>query len=578
MALNNTYTRQVRANPTAKNATQHYVEEYDATAELANNLTKFGTQVADVYAKADYEAAKRDMKEDYTNRALEQKNALNEANAIAEPRMREAYYEKAMDKINKKYGQNIDSRFTKEYQSMTALDDKEAILNLRFKQTQDLQRENRLRAARERDKAAEMAASANPAYAAEIDKRVRNDLNGMLNDGSISRYEYNVALEDYNKKRTAASINNFLDSSPEDWGDDEVNAALDAITANVSDEKEKQQLKDFAKAKIQGLRKQKEYLDTFNQLHSEYDLLNQSATNNLSIAEINRRMPKGASKEYKSLIKSLNGYGKLIQPDETEKVMIKENLYDEIAQITSNTEATPEDYAKLQNKVYSALSVKAMSVAEGKKVLDQIIMPLNDTWGRQIDKLSTDNFGWFTGDLGMSEIKEYLENNGWLKNTKQIAKRNKKGKSLSAELKKDATNNARISVKAYQLYNNNLLMAAQANGLGSIADVVALEDGSQKRAIFKNAQDTTIRQMANDRFGFLSGMPEQQQPNKVLDGGTLYGNTSNIDNAKLGTPVSDTRYKGTAYDAASGKYGLVRTDGTIEEVSYEKYKQFGGQK
>lgn len=578
MALNNTYTRQVRANPTAKNATQHYVEKYDATAELANNLTKFGTQVADVYAKADYEAAKRDMKEDYTNRALEQKNALNEANAIAEPRMREAYYEKAMDKINKKYGQNIDSRFTKEYQSMTALDDKEAILNLRFKQTQDLQRENRLRAARERDKAAEMAASANPAYAAEIDKRVRNDLNGMLNDGSISRYEYDVALEDYNKKRTAASVNNFLDSSPEDWGDDEVNAALDAITANVSDEKEKQQLKDFAKAKIQGLRKQKEYLDTFNQLHSEYDLLNQSATNNLSIAEINRRMPKGASKEYKSLIKSLNGYGKLIQPDETEKVMIKENLYDEIAQITSNTEAKPEDYAKLQNKVYGALSVKAMSVAEGKKVLDQIIMPLNDTWGRQIDKLSTDNFGWFTGDLGMSEVKEYLENNGWLKNTKQIAKRNKKGKSLSADLKKDAANNARISVKAYQLYNNNLLRAAQANGLNSVADVVALEDGAQKRALFKNAQDTTIRQMANDRFGFLSGMPEQQQPNKVLDGGNLYGNTSNIDNAKLGTPVSDTRYKGTAYDAASGKYGLVRTDGTIEEVSYEKYKQFGGQK
>ena len=578
MALNNTYTQQVRANPTAMNPTQHYVEKYDATAELAKNLTNFGTQVADVYAKADYEAAKRDMNEDYTNRALEQKNALNEANAIAEPRMRLAAYEKAMDKINKKYGKNIDSRFAKEYQTMTALDDKETILNLRFRQTQDLQRENRLRAARERDKAAEMAASANPAYAAEIDNRVRADLGGMLKDGSISRYEYDVALEDYNKKRTAASVNNFLDSSPEDWGDDEVNAALDAITANVSDEKEKQQLKDFAKAKIQGLRKQKEYLDTFNQLHSEYDLLNQSATNNLSIAEINRRMPKGASKEYKSLIKSLNGYGKLIQPDETEKMMIKENLYDEIAQITSNAEAKPEDYAKLQNKIYNALSVKAMSVAEGKKVLDQIIMPLNDIWGRQIDKLSTDNFGWFTSDLGMSEVKNYLENNGWLKNTKQIAKRNEKGKNLSADLKQDAVNNARISVKAYQLYNSNLLKAAQANGLNSVADVVALEDGAQKRALFKNAQDTTIRQMANDRFSFLSGMPEQQQPNKVLDGGNLYGNTNNIDNSRLGTPVSDTRYKDTAYDAARGKYGLVRADGTIEEVSYEKYKQFGGKK
>lgn len=566
------------ANPANLNPQQHYVKKYDATAELAGNLTKFGTQVADIYAKADYEAAERDMKEDYTNRALEQKNALNEANAIAEPRMREAAYNKAMGKINRKYGQNIDSRFSDRYKSMTALDDKEALLNLRFKQTQDLQRENRLSAARYRDKAAEQAASVNPAYAAEIDNRVRSDLDNMLANGSISQYEANIAWEDYTKKKTAASVNNFLDSSPEDWSDEQINGALDAITANVADENERKQLKEFATAKIQGLRKQKEYLDTFNQLHNEYDLLSQSATNNLSIAEINRRMPQGASKEYKSLINSLNGYGKLLQPDESKKVMIKENLYDEIAQITSNSEATPQDYAKLQNKVYGALSVKAMSVAEGKKVLDQIIMPLNDTWGRQIDKLSTDNFGWFTGDLGMSEVKSYLENNGWLKNTKQIAKRTKKGKNLSDDLKKDATNNARISIKAYQLYNNNLLRAAQANGLNSVADVVALEDGAQKRALFKNAQDTTIRQMANDRFGFLSGMPEEQQPNKVLDGGALVGNTNNINNARLGTPVSDTRYKGTAYDAASGKYGLVRADGTIEEVSYEKYKQFGGQK
>ena len=578
MALENTYTRNVRANPTALNPQQHYVQKYDGTAELMNNLTKFGTQVADVYAKADYEAAKRDMKEDYTNRALEQKNALNEANAIAEPRMREDAYNKAMEKIDRKYGQNIDSRFADEYKSMTALDDKEALLNLRFKKTQDLQRENRLSAARYRDKAAEQAASANPAYAAEIDRRVKSDLDIMLADGSISRYEYGVALEDYNKKKTAASVNNFLDSSPEDWNDEQISAALDTITANVADENERKQLKDFATTKIGALRKQKEYLDTFNQLHSEYDLLSESTNNNLSIAEINRRMPQGATKEYKSLIKALNGYSKLIQPDESEKMMIKQNLYDEIAEITSNGEATPQDYAKLQSKVYNALSVKAMTVSEGKKVLDQIIMPLNDSWGRQIDKLSTDNLGWFTGDLGMSEVKAFLENNGWLKNVKQIEKRTKKGKNLSKELKADALNNARLSVRAYQLYNNNLLKAAQANGLNGVADVVALEDGMQERALFHVAQDMTTRQLGQDRFSALSGMPEDKQPNKVLDGGDLVGNTDNVNNARLGTPVTDTRYKGTAYDAESGKYGLVRADGTIEEVSYDRYKQFGGQK
>ncbi len=116
MALNNTYTRQVAANPTAKNPTQHYVEKYDAGAELMQNLTNFGNQVLDVYAKADYEAAKRDMKEDYTNRQLEAKDELRKANAIAEPREREAYFNEAMKKINKKYGKNIDSRFASEYQ------------------------------------------------------------------------------------------------------------------------------------------------------------------------------------------------------------------------------------------------------------------------------------------------------------------------------------------------------------------------------------------------------------------------------------------------------------------------------
>lgn len=579
MAMNNTYSRNVRANPTNLNPNQHYVKEYDAGAELADNLTKFGTQVANIYAKADYEAAKRDAEDEYNNRAIMQKDAFARANEIAEPRLREEFYNKEMDKINRRYMKNIDKRLAQEYASRTTLDDKKYLFDLRVKATRDLQNENKLRSDRNRDNMAEQAAAADPAMAAEIDRRVQNDLAGMLQDGSISQYEMELKLEDYNRKKTLAGVNSFLDSAPEDWSDEDVDNTLNLLTANIASEKEREQLKGFAKAKIKGLKRQKEYLDTFNQLHGEYDLLDQSIGSNLSIGDISRKMPANASKEYKSLIKSLNGYGDSLKLDDDEKLMIKNDLYDKLATLTSNAEATPTDYAALQNMVYKAMAVKAMPVSEGKKMLDTMIMPLNDYWGRQIDKLSVDNEGWFTGDLGMSEVKKYLEENGWLKNYKKIAKLTGKDKKMSADLKADAMNNARVSIKAYRLYNNNLMNAAQANGFNDISEVMALDDDSPiKRSLFRNAQDTTIKQMAQDRFSFLSAIPDEQQPNKVLDNGSMVGNTIRANNAGLGTPVKDSRYKGTAFDAASGKYGLVRSDGTIEEVSYERYKQFGGLK
>lgn len=573
MALNNTYTRNVAANPTAKNPTQHYVEKYDAGAELMRNLTDFGNKVLDVYAKADYEAAKRDMKEDYTNRQLEAKDELRKANEIAEPREREAYFNEAMKKINKKYGKNIDSRFADEYKSQIDLDDKENLLNLRFKQTQDLQHENRLRAQRYRDNAAEQAAGADPAYAAAIDGRVKSDLDNMLKDGSISRYEYQVAWEDYSKKKTKANINNFLNSSPEDWTDEQINATLDVITANVADENERAELKNFATSRINTLKKQREYEDTFNQLHDEYDLLTRSATENMSLSDIEKRTPAGASKEYKSLIKSLNGYIKEgVKLNDSQKALAQQDVYDAIATLTSNENATPQDYAAVQNKIYKAMETKAFSVSEGNKVLGSIMMPLNNAWGRQMHKLSADEKGLFTGDVGAKGVMDYIKNNG------MIAKA-PKGADKATKARIEASN-ARNSVKAYQLYYSNLQMVVDDPNTpyNSIADIAAEKNLSVKRDILRQAQNATTRQMAQDKFSFLSGLPENNQPNKVLDGGKLTTNTDNLQNAGLGAPVADTRYKGTAFDAASGKYGLVRTDGTIEEVSYEKYKQYGGQK
>ncbi|MBQ8465289.1 MAG: hypothetical protein IJ545_04690 [Alphaproteobacteria bacterium] len=573
MALNNTFTRQVVAQPAAQNPNQPNLHQYDADAALTQNLVNFGNQVLNVYAKADYEAAKRDMTDDYTNRSLEQKNALREANAIAEPRDREAYYNAAMKKINEKYGKDIDSRFIGEYQRQTDLDDKESLLNLRFKQTQDLQHENRLRAQRYRDNAAAQSAGADPAYAAAIDARVKSDLGAMLKDGSISRYEYEIALEDYQKKKIKANINHFLDSSPEDWTDEQISDTLNLITANVTNEAERKELKDFAVARIKTLKQQRENAETFNQLHDEYDLLTRSATENMSLAEIDRRTPAGASKEYKKLIKSLNGYIKDgAKLSDTQKAVIQQDVYDAIAAVTSNKNAMPQDYAAVQNKIYKAMEQKAFSVVEGNKILGSVMMPLNDAWGRQVDKLSADEKGWFTGDVGAKGVIDYLSDNG------MIAKA-PKGATKTEKARIEASN-ARNKVKAYQLYYSNLQMVVNDPNTpySSIADIAAEQNTTIKRDILRQAQNATTRQMAQDKFSFLSGLPENQQPNKVLDGGTLTGNTDNIGNSHLGAPVVDTRYKGTAYDAATGKYGLVRADGTIEEVTHDVYKQYGGLK
>ncbi len=260
MAMNNTYTRQVKANPTALNPTQRYVEKYDATGVLIDNLANLGEKMLDVYAKADYAAAEQDYKEEYANWSLNQQNAVREANAIAEPRDRMAAYEKAMEKINKKFGQNIDARFAEKFRSDTALDNQKALFDLQYKMTQDLQAENKKRSQKYRDSLAEQSAGADPAYSAALDARAKADLDSLLAQGAISRFDYAVALEDYNKKKTAANIDYFLDSAPENWSDEEIDTVLDSLTANTADENERKQLKEFAKSKIEVMKKQNEYL------------------------------------------------------------------------------------------------------------------------------------------------------------------------------------------------------------------------------------------------------------------------------------------------------------------------------
>lgn len=537
MALNNTYERKVLANPTAKNPNQPNVQKYDGAAALMNNFTQLGNSLMNVYAKADYEAAGRDMKEDMSNRGIEQADILRRANLITEPRARKAFYDKEMTKLNKKYGQNIDPRFAEDYKTATAIDDKKAELDLTFGITKDIQSENRVRAKRDRDLMAEKTAGADSAYIAELDNRVKKDLDGMLANGSISQFEYQLEWEEYEKKKRSAQLDYFASSAPEEWTDEQVSAALDNALSGVNNEEEKKKLKEYATAKIKNIREQSEYLNTFNQLSEEYDLFNMSTTQNMSLAQIAARMPKNATKEYQQLIKGLNGYSKGFKLNDAQKAVIAQDFYDSVAEVTSNSSSTPKNYKDLQNKLYKAMSVGAVTPSAGKKALDSLIMPLNNAWASQMNKLSTDNLGLFSGNIGLSEVKEYVENSGLLLDTSQVQK--KPGEKKSTAVARAEIENARVKIKYYQRYYDNLTEVMNANGISSIDEIDKLTD-SKKRALFHAAQDMTTGQFAAEKYRNLLKISPEKQPNVVLDNNALVRNTSNINNSTQGAPVKQT--------------------------------------
>ena len=538
MGMNNTYDRKVLANPALKNPNQPNIKEYDGAAALMNNFTELGDKLLNVYAKADYEAAGRDMKEDLSNRSMDQADALRRANLIAEPRARKAFYDKEMAKINKKYGQNIDGRFAEDYKTAVALDDKKAELDLTFNITKDIQSENRVRAKRDRDLIAEKAAGADPAYIAELDNRVKKDLDSMLANGSISQFEHQLEWDEYEKKKRAAQLDYFASSAPDEWNDEQISTTLDNMLTGVKDENEKKMLKEYATSKIKSIREQNEYLNTFNQLSDEYDLFNVSYSQNLSLAQISARMPKNATKEYQQLIKGLNGYGKAMKLDDSQKAIIQQNFYDELAEITAKPNATPKDFQQLQNKMFKAMSVGAITKADGKKVFDEILMPLNNAWAMQMDKLTVDAPGLFSGDIGLKEVKNYLDKEKSA-DIQRIEEKFNKGKKLSKDESTAYTNHIRTKVRYYQAYYDNLKEVLRANGINSVDDVDKLSE-SKKRAIFQNAQDITTRYFNAQKYRELLNLTPEKQPNAIADGSKLVRNTGNIENSKQGTPIKQT--------------------------------------
>lgn len=216
MALRNTYQRQVQANPTNLNPNQRYVEQYDAMANLANQINQFGQEALNVFAKVDNAAAADEAKRKFNEREVEREDLKRNIELNNNPRVREGLYNKGLEAIDRKYGKEVDTRYQKDYENWVELADKKALLDLRFNATKDLQKQERETLEFNIKSAGKQTVGANEAYIKMIDAGVENDLARAVGNGLISQIERDKMLADYNASKKNAVMENLLITDPEE--------------------------------------------------------------------------------------------------------------------------------------------------------------------------------------------------------------------------------------------------------------------------------------------------------------------------------------------------------------------------
>nr|DAJ09898.1 MAG TPA: hypothetical protein [Bacteriophage sp.] len=213
--MNNTYKRQVQANPANVNPNQHYIEQYDAMAQLGKQMVDFGTEALNLYAKADYEEARASAKKQFDEREAKKQDLKRRVELSQDARGRESAYKKGLEAIDKEYGQDIDSRFEEDFANWSDLADKKDLLDLRFNVDRDLQKQAVDKTFDHIEQAAKQSIGANEAYVKMLDESVRNDLNGMLSRGAITQLQYDKALRNYNESKLYNNLNHRLIVDPE---------------------------------------------------------------------------------------------------------------------------------------------------------------------------------------------------------------------------------------------------------------------------------------------------------------------------------------------------------------------------
>lgn len=297
-------------------------------------------------------------------------------------------------------------------------------------------------------------------------------------------------------------------------------------------------------------------------------LLNDSATQNLTVEEVESRMPANATPEFKSLIYKMNGLkegGKSLS--HFEKASRQQELNDEFAALVSNPNTTIEDFGKFEAKVYKAMN-DGVDTDACKNILNNLSGPTMQAWENYTKQYGNSVF--FGNNYGYDKLNKWIKKDVLGDDPKE-----KKYKNRMSEYKALVAGRNRIKTNLYSQYNDALVSVAREKNLQSVADILALPK-NQQNEIYKQATDIVMQQYANDRFSSLRN--KTINPTYVLSGGSLTQVADNPDDKGTGTKLNETRVKQVAYDPDRGVYGLVMSDGTIKEVGYEEYKMYGGTK
>lgn len=405
------------------------------------------------------------------------------------------------------------------------------------------------------------------------------DLNNSFNQISgyagakLGQKNAKVLLKEYKQQFVKNFIDGQMQTNPSDAILSLENEKIQKLFED--DPRKLQDMKDYAVARFETMKKNRSYKSLVDASILGGELINKSMETNLSLEEIESLMPQNATEDYKNLIYSMNGYKRNTTSktsiSDDKKAIGQAEVYEQMAAVMADKNATPEDYSKLQDLIYKRMNDKSLSVAQGQKILNEISLPMQEAWGKTLKKLSADEVGLFTGDVGAEGVLQTLEKNGAI--TPKEKNKNIKDKTLKEQA---VAARARTISKAYELYYQELQnVVDQTPEYSTIADIAAEKDISKKRDILRSCQNKVTQSILEDKFSFLSTIDGDKKPNKVLSGGSLNLYTNNADNAKLGTPVKETVIEKVGQ--SSGKFYALLSDGTTREISQKTYEQFLGQ-
>lgn len=267
----------------------------------------------------------------------------------------------------------------------------------------------------------------------------------------------------------------------------------------------------------------------------------------LTYAQLQQGNFSDAAKEYYSALNGFSGSGKRGGFTEEDKAGYKMAVFDNVQKLVNDPRMDAGTVRVVQDSIYKAMTVGAMTQAEGTDMVKQITEPLVAKKEDSMSKFSDDH--WFSDDIGFGGIQDFYDKN---------VKRDTEG--LNKDLTRVAdTANVTNKAKLYDYYMGALTARAGRAGvpLGQITDLPSAD----RKKIYGDAQKEAQRLYLEDHHPSLRTLPDT--PNFVYtnDGRLVQGMTGDRNLKPAATAKGNFKFQ---KDTATNDIFRVFPDGTKE--------------